>query len=161
MRNSLDDMPQGDLRLLEDERTQRLLESTEMAHLAYLWRDGTPRCTAIWFDWTGDELVVASPSNAPKAAVLDDAHPIAVTIDDNTFPYASLTLRGPAAVDRVVGVAPEYRRAAFRYLGRDQGEAWCASLPGAIEMVRIKLAPDWVGLIDLTDNRRLPSAIAG
>lgn len=160
MTNTLAETPQGELGLLTDPIAERLLGSTRMAHLAYVWPDGTPRCTAIWFHWTGTELVVASPVNAPKANVVETSHPIAVTIDDDTFPYASLNLRGHARVDRVDGVAPEYRLAATRYLGPDQGAAWCAQLPETIEMVRVALTPDWVGLIDIADGRRLPSALA-
>ena len=56
--NTLAEVPQGDLRLLNDPAARALLGSTEMAHLAYVWRDGTPRCTAIWFHWNGEQLVV-------------------------------------------------------------------------------------------------------
>jgi len=158
--STLTDTPQGDTSLLEDPTAQRLLTSTETAHLAYLWPDGTPRCTAIWFHWNGAEVVVASPANAPKAAVIETGQPVAVTIDCADFPYTSLNLRGRAAVDRTSGVAPEYRLAAIRYFGPEQGAAWCDQL-GDIDMVRVKLAPEWVGLIDLEDFRRLPSALAG
>lgn len=161
MTNTLEETPQGHPRLLADETAARILESTQMAHLAYVWHDGTPRCTAIWFHWNGSQVVMASPVNAPKAAVLTAGSPIAVTIDDPTFPYASLMLRGGAEVDRVDGIAEEYELAAIRYLGEEQGRAWCAQLPSAIEMVRVKLSPDWVGLIDIADGRRLPSALAG
>ena len=58
---------QGSLDLLDDEVAKRLLTSGEVAHLAYQWTDGTPRCTPIWFHWNGTELVMASPANAPKA----------------------------------------------------------------------------------------------
>lgn len=161
MTSTLTETPQGDLALLDDPTAQRLLTSTEMAHLAYNWRDGTPRCTAIWFHWTGNALVVASFDGAPKGNVLESSAPIAVTIDDATFPYASLNLRGTAEIDRVTGIDPAYREAAIRYLGPEQGEAWCGQFPPDIGMIRIELVPDWVGLIDLADNRRLPSALAG
>jgi hypothetical protein len=158
--NTLTEIPQGDLELLSDERAQRLLNSTEMAHLAYAWRDGTPRCTAIWFHWNGTALVVSSPAAAPKTGVITTGTPIAVTIDDKEFPYASLNLRGTAEVDTVAGLTPEYRAAAMRYLGDEQGEQWCDQMPAG-DMTRVKLTPSWVGLIDVKDYRRLPSALAG
>ena len=89
MTPTLTEAPQGDTRLLEDPVAQRLLTSTEMAHLAYHWTDGTPRCTAIWFHWNGTELVVASPAAAPKAKALTSGAAVAVTNDDQVFPYAS------------------------------------------------------------------------
>lgn len=158
--NTLTDIAQGDTRLLDDPAAQRLLSSTEMAHLAYLWNDSTPRCTAIWFHWTGTALVVSSPAAAPKTRALTTGAPIAVTIDDPAFPYASLNLRGTADVDHVDGIAPEYRAAAKRYLGDEQGDAWCEQMPDG-GMTRVKLTPTWVGLIDVNDYRRLPSALAG
>lgn len=157
--NTLTEAPQGDTRLLDDPAAQRLLYSTEMAHLAYLWTDGTPRCTAIWFHWDGRRLVVSSPAAAPKARALSTGAAIAVTIDDTTFPYASLNLRGTAVVDTVDGVAPEYRLAARRYLGDERGDEWCDQMPSG-GMVRVQLTPAWVGLIDIADFRRVPSALA-
>lgn len=158
--NTLTDVRQGDTRLLHDPVAQRLLKSTEMAHLAYLWSDGTPRCTAMWFHWTGTSIVMASPAGAPKGATLATGSALAVTIDDTRFPYASLNLRGTAVVDCTDGVAGEYRRAAIRYLGEEQGNAFCEQMPLG-GMVRVSLTPTWVGLIDLDGFRRAPSALAG
>jgi hypothetical protein len=159
--NTLAEVPQGDLRLLNDPAARALLGSTEMAHLAYVWRDGTPRCTAIWFHWNGEQLVVVSPASAPKSSAIETGTAVAVTIDDARFPYTSLNLRGTAWVDQVGGVAGEYRRAAVRYLGDEAGNAWCQQLPADVTMTRIAVEPYWVGLIDLADGRRLPSALAG
>ena len=160
MTATLTDVPQGDTRLLEDPVAQRLLTSTEMAHLAYHWTDGTPRCTAIWFHWNGTELVVASPAAAPKAKALTSGAAVAVTIDDQVFPYASLNLRGAVQVDRTDGVAEEYRIAARRYLGDEQGDAWSDQMPPG-GMFRFSLTPTWVGLIVIDEFRRVPSALAG
>lgn len=40
---------QGSLALLNDPVAQRLLQSTNPARLAYVWKDGTPRVVPIWF----------------------------------------------------------------------------------------------------------------
>ena len=158
--NTLTDIRQGDTRLLDDPVAQRLLASTEMAHLAYVWSDGTPRCTATWFHWSGTSVVMASPMGAPKGAVLSTGSPVAVTIDDMRFPYASLNLRGSAVVDHTDGIAEEFRLSAIRYLGEEQGAAFCEQVP-PVGMVRVSLTPTWVGLIDLDGFRRVPSALAG
>src|SRR3954447_5891463 len=120
---------QGNLELLDDPAAKRLLESSAAAPVAYTWSDGTPRCTAIWFHWSGTELVMSSPSMSPKTRIIDDGTPVAVTIDSADWPYAALMLRGRVRVDEVEGVAPEYREAAHRYFGLEQGEAWCGQLP--------------------------------
>jgi len=152
---------QGDVGLLNDEVAQKLLIATVPAHLAYAWRDGTPRNTPIWFHWGGRAVVMCSPSNAPKAKVLSQGESVAVTIHGADWPFAVLLLRGTIDVDQVDGIAPEYRASASRYFGAEQGEAWCASLPPEISMTRFRLEPSWVGLLDFEDMRRLPSALAG
>ena len=151
---------QGGLDLLDDPAAMRLLESTEVAHLAYSWSDGTPRCIPIWFHWNGAELVIASPSNSPKTHTIFDGTPVAVTIDSADWPYAALMMRGRARVDDVEGVAPEYRQAARRYFGAEQGEAWCDQLPAGIRMTRFRVTPEWVGVLDFDGLRRVTSALA-
>src|SRR5215218_2577670 len=138
---------QGELELLDDPAAKRLLKYTEVAHLAYTWSDGTPRCTPIWFHWTGTELVMSSPSVSPKTRTIRDGAPVAITIDSAEWPYAALMLRGRVRVDDVEGIAPEYREAAHRYFGDEQGEAWCAQLPASICMTCFRMTPEWVGVL--------------
>ncbi len=85
---------QGDLALLDDPVAQELLHSTNLARLAYVWRDGTPRVVPIWFHWDGEEIVLGSPPNAPKVGVLPDNSKVALTIDRDEFPYHALLVRG-------------------------------------------------------------------
>ncbi len=61
---------QGNVALLQDPVAQSLLQSTELARLAYTWRDGSPRVVPIWFHWNGSEVVLATPPRAPKVKVL-------------------------------------------------------------------------------------------
>lgn len=69
---------QGDVSLLNDPIAQELLHSNLPARLAYVWRDGTPRVIPIWFR---EDLVVASPPEAPKLQVLEANPKVALTID--------------------------------------------------------------------------------
>jgi PPOX class probable F420-dependent enzyme len=149
---------QGDVELLADRLAQQLLSSTALARLAYLSIDGTPRVVPIWFHWTGEVVVMASPQLAPKIGALRRAPRVAITIDETPFPYRVLLLRGDARVGWVQGVPDEYTAAARRYFGADQGSAWVARMdrPGT-RMARIEVRPDWVGLLDF--ERRFPSAL--
>ena len=52
-------LPQGDVRLLDSEPAQQLLNSTELARVAYVAGDDTPRVLPMLFHWTGEELVFA------------------------------------------------------------------------------------------------------
>ena len=150
--------PQGDTALLSDPVAQELLHSRAPAHLAYTWKDGTPRDVPIWFHWDGRSVVMCSPANAPKVSCLSDGAPVAVTIDSHEFPYKVLYLRGQVAVDEVDGVAAEYASAATRYFGEEQGTAWVDQLPEGMVMTRFALTPQWVAVLDF--QTRFPSAIS-
>jgi hypothetical protein len=150
---------QGSLSLLDDPAAQRLLASQHIAHLAYNWTDGTPRCAPIWFHWNGSEVVMVSPPHSPKASAVHSGDSVAVTIDDPAWPYSALLIRGSVQVDEVEGVAPEYRAAAVRYFGAEQGNGWCDQLP-PMHMQRFRVTPEWVGVLDFDEMRRVTSALA-
>jgi hypothetical protein len=59
---------QGDIGLLRDPVAQQLLQSKFPAHLAYTWREGTPRVVPIGFHWNGAEIVLAIAPDAPKTS---------------------------------------------------------------------------------------------
>jgi len=150
---------QGDLGLLRHPASAELLQSKIPARLAYVWTDGTPRVVPIWFHWNGREFVMGTPPKAPKLKALAKNPKVALTIDDNNFPHKVLLVRGTARLETVDGVVPEYAAAAERYFGREQGQAWVNQLRALIpQMVRITIAPEWVGLLDF--QTRFPSAIS-
>ncbi|HEY3289706.1 MAG TPA: pyridoxamine 5'-phosphate oxidase [Anaerolineae bacterium] len=152
---------QGDVALLNDPIAQELLLSDVPAHLAYNWTDGTPRVEPIWFHWNGTELVIASPSNAPKSKAIKTGTPVAITIDTYSSPQKVLIIRGVAKVDLVPGVAPEYALAAERYMGKEQGRGWVAGVKQMIgekgQMFRVSVKPEFVAVLDFV--KRFPSAI--
>jgi hypothetical protein len=163
------ELPQGDLRLLETDLAQRLLHSSIPARLAFVWTDGTPRVIPTWFHWTGREIVMVTYVAGPNIGVRHpafrlvalEANPdVALTIDTEPFPPQSLTVRGQAEISEVVGVAPEYAAAARRYLGGSAAAEMLGGLdqPGT-KQARIAVRPTWVGLIDF-DARR-PSVLGG
>lgn len=148
---------QGSLALLEDPVAQRLLVSTNPARLAYIWKDGTPRVVPIWFHWTGQELVFGSAAGMPKVKVLDGAK-VAVTIDDQNYPYKVLLIRGTARVKVVDGIAPEYVIAAARYMGVEGGAAWVKNMePISPTMARIAVTPEWIAVQDF--EQRFPNEL--
>ena len=97
---------QGGLELLEHPVSRELLQSKIPARLAYVWTDGTPRVVPIWFHWNGHEVVMGTPSKAPKLKALAKNPKVSITIDDNTFPHKVLLLRGTARLEAVDGVVP-------------------------------------------------------
>ena len=87
---------QGDVGLLREPLAQELLQSKGPAHLAYTWRDGTPRVVPIGFHWNGEELVMATATDAPKTKVLTDGSKVAVSIDSDFAASKILLIRGTA-----------------------------------------------------------------
>jgi hypothetical protein len=162
-------LPQGDLRLLETDLARQLLRASIPARLAFLAIDGTPRVVPTWFEWNGTEIVmvtyVAGPDvgirhPAARIAALRANPTVALTIDTETFPSQSLTMRGQAEIDEVDGLAPEYVASAHRYLGDVAAAEMLAAMdqPGTVQ-ARIVVRPTWVGLLDFAT--RLPSALGG
>ena len=150
---------QGSLSLLDDPVAQELLHSTNLARLAYNWRDGTPRVIPIWFHWDGETIVLGSPPNAPKVNVLPNNTKVALTIDRDEWPYHALLIRGTARVETVEGVTPEYAACAERYFGQEQGQQWLENVRQMFpQMTRIRVRPEWVSVLDF--ETRFPSAIA-
>jgi hypothetical protein len=149
---------QGDVSMIRDPVAQELLQSKAPAHLAYTWRDGTPRVVPIGFHWNGQEIVLATAPDAPKMKVLTDGAQVALTIEgDGALPKV-LLVRGTVRVDTVEGIAPEWAAAAYRSLGEEGGRALVEkSAPLYPRMSRIFIQPKWVGILDF--ETRLPSAV--
>ncbi len=149
---------QGDLALLNDPVAQRLLQSSMPARLAYVWTDGTPRVVPIGFHWNGTELVLGTPTDAPKTKALTDGTKVAVTIDTDTMPYDVLQIRGTVRTDVVDGIAPEYEAMTRRCFGEEAGRAWVENMrPICPRMTRVFIRPEWVAILDF--QQRFPSAI--
>jgi hypothetical protein len=67
-------------------------------------------------------------------------------------------LRGTAQLQEIEGIVPEYALASTRYMGAEQGRGWIAQAEKMFpKMVRISIAPAWVGVIDFQE--RFPSPI--
>lgn len=162
-------LPQGDLALLETDLAQEMLHAAIPARLAYVCADGTPRVVPTWFHWNGSQIVmvtyVAGPAigirhPAARLAALRGNPAVALTIDTESHPPKSLTIRGRAEVSEVAGVADEYAAAARRYLGAEAAAEMLAAVdqPGTVQ-ARIAVRPTWVGLLDFVT--RLPSPQGG
>ncbi len=149
---------QGDLALLDDPVAQRLLQSTIPARLAYNWHDGTPRVIPIGFHWTGTEIALGTPPDAPKMKALHNGAKVALTVDSDSMPYKVLMVRGSVRTDTVEGIAPEYETMTKRVLGEEQGQAWLENMrPICPRMARVFIKPEWAGILDF--ETRFPSAL--
>jgi hypothetical protein len=149
---------QGDIGLLQEAVAQELLQSKSLAHLAYNWHDGTPRVVPIGFYWNGQEIVMATATDAPKTKVLTNGSKVAVSIDRDFSASKTLLIRGTVHTDTVEGLAPEYVANARRTMSEEDAQAFLAESARLYpRMTRIFIHPDWVGLLDF--ETRLPSAV--
>jgi hypothetical protein len=138
--------------------SQQML-ARDVARLAYVAQDGTPRAIPIAFTWNGAELVMCTTTNAPKLAALRRDPTVALTIDTEVHPPTILLIRGTAELDVVDGIPEEYLQMNGTYTmtpaQRVEWEAEVRSLYDA--MVRIVVTPTWAKLIDFETT--LPSAV--
>jgi hypothetical protein len=162
-------IPQGDLRLLDTDLAQALLQAAIPVRMAFVAADGTPRIVPTWFHWDSAEIVMATYIAGPaigirhpaaRVAALRANPRVALTIDTEANPPQALSMRGNAEVAEVDGLAPEYVASARRYLGEEAAAGMIAAMdqPGT-RQARISVRPDWVGLIDFVT--RLPSPLGG
>ena len=143
--------------LQADSVAQHVLRLPLIARLAYSWRDGSPRVVPMWFHWTGEEILMGAPPNAPKMKVLAQRPQVAVSIDTVEWPYHWLTVRGTASVQVFSEPFAEYSGMAHRYLGEEGGEQFLAALRQTFPAwARIAIRPQEVRVLDF--QGRFPSA---
>lgn len=149
---------QGDVALLQDPVAQQLLQVKGPAHLAYTWRDGTPRVIPMGFHWNGEELVMASVADAPKTKVLTTGSKVAVSIEHDYAASKILLVRGTVRADTVEGIAPEYAAMIRRTMSEQDAAALLEEAARLYRrMARFFIRPEWVGILDF--ETRLPSAV--
>ncbi|MFJ8014111.1 pyridoxamine 5'-phosphate oxidase family protein [Streptomyces sp. NPDC096339] len=137
----------------------RELLARDVARLAYVAKDGTPRAIPIAFVWNGSQIVMCTPPNAPKLTALRHNPAVALTIDTEVHPPRILLVRGRAELDVVEGIPDEYLQANSTYvMTPEQRAEWEAEVRSLYrEMVRIVVTPTWAKLIDFETT--LPSAV--
>ena len=138
--------------------SQELL-ARDLTRLAYVAEDGTPRNVPIGFTWNGSEIVMCSPTNAPKLAALRRKPVVALTIDTEVHPPKILLIRGRAELDVVEGIPDEFMKMNGTYtMTAEQRVKWEAEVRSLYDrMVRIVVTPTWAKLIDFETT--LPSAV--
>lgn len=146
------------IEILNKSISQEMLDR-DIARLAYVAQDGTPRVVPIGFAWNGSEIVMCTSTNAPKLASLRRNPAVALTIDTEVHPPMILLLRGEAVLDEVEGIPDEYLEMSGTYeMTPEQRVEWEAGVRSLYEsMVRIVVKPTWAKMIDFDET--LPSAV--
>jgi hypothetical protein len=154
----MDMQPSGITDVLNRPISQELL-ARGFARLAYVARDGTPRCIPIGFTWNGTEIVMCTSKNAAKVPALRRNPAVAVTIDTEGYPPKILLIRGRAELDVVEGIPDEYFTGnGANPMTPEERAEWEAEVRSLYDgMVRIVVTPVWTKLIDFETT--LPSAV--
>jgi uncharacterized pyridoxamine 5'-phosphate oxidase family protein len=137
---------------------KRLLEGDQLARLAYIATDGTPRVIPIGLFFDGQRLVVCTATNAAKVKALKANNKVALTIDTTSHPPNILLIRGTASLETVDGIPDEYLQENSNVVPEDAWDDWLAGVKSLYkQMVRITITPTWAKVIDFETT--LPSAV--
>ncbi|ANZ37900.1 pyridoxamine 5-phosphate oxidase [Lentzea guizhouensis] len=139
---------------------QELL-ARDMARLAFVAQDGTPRNIPVGFCWNGSEIVICTSKNARKLAMLAQRPAVAFTIDTEQFPPKILSIRGTAELDPVDDIPDEYLQIGKTMsMTPEQRAEWEVNVRSLYSdgMVRIVIKPAWAKLTDFETT--LPDNVA-
>ena len=144
--------------VLKRPHSQELL-ARDLARLAFVAPDGTPRSIPIAIHWNGSEIVMCTSTNARKLPMLRRNPAVALTIDTESHPPKILLIRGQAELDVVDGIPDEYLQFNGTYeMTPEQRAEWEEGVKALYDgMVRIVVTPTWAKLIDFETT--LPSAV--
>lgn len=145
---------------MEDPVAQRLLGSPNLARLAYVAKDGTPRVIPVGFHWNGTAIVIGTVPGSAKVGALQARPQVALTIDTSPpqWPPNVLLIRGVAEVTLVDGVFPEYVAGARKVTPAEEFPRWEAGVRALYDrMARIDVTPTWVRVHDF--ETRIPQAV--
>ncbi|ONI76101.1 pyridoxamine 5-phosphate oxidase [Actinosynnema sp. ALI-1.44] len=143
-------MDQSTLDEILDKPLSKELLARDLARLAFVAPDGTPRALPIGIFWNGTEIVMCTSKNARKLPALRRNPAVALTIDTESHPPRVLLLRGNAELDVVDGIPDEYMRWNGTYeMTPEQRAEWEVGVRALYDgMVRIVVKPTWAKLID-------------
>jgi PPOX class probable F420-dependent enzyme len=100
---------------------QFLLAGTRTATIATIGRDGHPHVVPIWFTLDGQDVVFSTSSSSAKAKNLGRDPRVALSVDDDTPPFAFVTIKGQAQLIRYPDDFLAWTtRIARRYVGPDR-----------------------------------------
>ncbi len=111
--------------MTKDECRKFLLEGTKTGKLATVRADGRPHVVPVWYDLDGDNLVFTTGGDSVKARNMMRDPRVSITIDDQTPPYAFVTIEGTVSFSDDPALLLHWAtRIGGRYMGQDQAEAY-------------------------------------
>lgn len=96
-----------------------LLDAPGIAHMATIGPDGTPHTSPVWYEWTGDDLLISHTKDRQKYRNLQRDPRFSVSILDPNNAYRFLEIRGTAEITDDPD-AELIHRLAKKYMGKDR-----------------------------------------
>jgi PPOX class probable F420-dependent enzyme len=116
---------------LTDAQRALLDQPRTFARIATVGASGAPQVTTMWFRRAGDTLRLVCEPEAAKARNIRRNPRVAVVVEDPDDPYRYTQFRGVATLDEdPATAAAETRLLAYRYLGRERGDAYLQGVTG-------------------------------
>jgi|SRR3954452_3233058 PPOX class probable F420-dependent enzyme len=98
-----------------DEARAFLADGARTGKLATASLEGDPHVTPLWFIVDGDDIVFITTATSIKGRHLHANPRAALAVEDDTFPYGFVTVRGPVVLE---DEAPDRRAWAVRIAER-------------------------------------------
>jgi PPOX class probable F420-dependent enzyme len=109
-----------------DEAVRKILDGKHVAVLATVMKDGSPKTAAVWYGFDGDDLIVSTITDRPKARNVARDGRVSLLIDLREMPYSGVEVRGRATLEDDAE-SEKTLRIARRYTG-EVNEQWAARL---------------------------------
>jgi PPOX class probable F420-dependent enzyme len=127
-------------KMTPEEQRQFLSAGTRTAKLATVGADGRPHVAPVWFVLDGDTVIFTTGANTVKGRNLRRDPRVALSVDDETPPFAFVLIEGTAEpVDGAPDLLEWATRLAARYMGPAQADAYGRrnAVPGEL-LVRVR-----------------------
>ncbi|MFC9593556.1 PPOX class F420-dependent oxidoreductase [Streptomyces sp. NPDC056944] len=128
-------------KMTEDQWRAFVSEGTRTGKLATVRDDGSPHVVPVWFLLDGDDLVFNTGKGTVKGRNLARDGRVSLCVDDDTPPFAYVSLRGRAEISEdPVELRHWAARIGGRYMGADRAEEFGErnAVPGEL-LVRVRI----------------------
>lgn len=131
----------SDTRMSQAER-EAFLAGLHVGVLAIPRAGGAPLAAPIWYDYQpGGELWVLTGPASRKGRLLATGTPVTLVAQQETLPYAYVSVEGTVTEVRPAETEADLRPMARRYLGGETGDAYTAQSASS-ESVRVAIRID-------------------
>ncbi|MGW6414950.1 PPOX class F420-dependent oxidoreductase [Streptomyces sp. NPDC055055] len=127
--------------MTEDQWRAFVSAGTRTGKLATVRDDGSPHVVPVWFVLDGDDFVFNTGKGTVKGRNLARDGRVSLCVDDDTPPFAFVTLSGRAEITEEPAELLRWAtRIAARYMGEDRADAFGRrnAVPGEL-LVRVRI----------------------